>query len=837
MRPTTQALTGFTQAPSQVPKVGVQVAARPVALAPDDSASRQLDQLKSSLAVFQQGASNAAQAYEKQFAEGEQQKALKDFAQDPQGQAPADSSVYYYKARMGMFGESKGLDIASSAAAEAKRLQENPDELYGLDVKKHMTDFVTKQYAGLDDPVALEKVITHAQKAQADTISTLLASKQKVIETKNLESTRETMIKAVNTLTPESLPSWFQQNFQDSKGMVNQKQYAQTMLEAVRMQVQAARTEVDPTTGEIKVSGAQKAQSYMDAMDKTKVPGSDMTFSDLLFKMDPESTKTLSAMRNHVSSLAASEQALKDDFRNEAAAAQQKALQQQQELRETQLEGEIQRLASYGDGGRLSAMIQSAGFDPVRAERLNQKLLTKLQSKDLKDSLADVPVGQAMSGKKAEAYAEEALAVVNTASNMKDMDKFKEAYSAAHSDVATRAPGSLSDFNKEFFKGVYGSLAANFKKSTDGTFSVTPFLQTKLEAFSTIESNAASQVGIKDEDARFMTRVVDYKKRGLEWGEAIAKAQETLGSNTAPLDRNRADEIRNALLSDNGKAWWTSFNVSFAGGSEENNPSDYLSTWSNRRLSSYSDGGMDNKAITKDLQRQFENSHIKVNTPWESKSAGLINLEGKDFKVDPKDPNEREKPQREFKRQVELAAREVLAEYQDKYGKVAYFVPDKLTRGLNYLQVEGTTIRIPIQTENLIRLGVDMEKEDMAKSADRMKTLMQRSVMRLADPIGTTLKDVKDAVSVRHDKQAREFLAAAELEKTASAMTQPMAKRLPDPAKPPVLTAIEGARNDARNQFIIPPPPVTSMSPPPPPLPPLTKLTQAQKKANKMNAR
>lgn len=826
MRPTTSAIRG-TQPIDQarIPTVGLNVSASPVQTAIDESGFRSLEQLKSQLSVYNDGLRQAAQVQDKVFQTTEEAKAQQDFLKDPKGQAPENSSSYYYKTRMGLMGESYGMDVEAAAKAEAERLAANPEELYATDVKKHMTEFIQKQHAGLEDPIALMKVQSYAQKAAAATVGSLLSAKQKVIAEKNVQTGNEVIFKAFDTQTPEELTAKLQQTYQDTKGMMTPKQFAQAVLSAASAKVSTASSKYDPNTGEVIHSGAEEAQKYLDILDKGVVPGTkNTTFSMLLERTSPESAASLTKARNHVSTLSANEAAVAADFKNKLIAQNQKAYNDQQAIVEMKLEGAIKGAQSQSELGSLMGALQSSGLEDVRRVKLEEALKTRLRDNEL---VADGGNG-VLIGAQAKAFSKKTNEDLMTLAQGGDRKMFSEAFAYKMDEMARRAPAAIEDLNSKFFSGIASSTMLT---NENGTVQVHPVMRSALDAYRIIQHDYTKQVGIPDDSLKLLRIATSLIDGGESEQSALRIARDRVASGAKPLDKDRAAQLTESLTNSLQKPMF-GWNIS----QMPDGPKQFVSRFMSENMHAFADGDMSDSDIKSMANAKFEAQTMKVRRPahwndWAMDSAGFIHLNGPKIQLT---PNGEELAPTQVRRQVDLAIPLLLDEFKKQHGVGGVIYPHPSIPGMHVIKAEGASTGVLVPLAKIAQFGGQIERDQLDTVTKRLE--VAHSVLNdavTADAVARAEKAAAAQKMTEAQKQrASEFVGAMNVSKSLLAMDAPISTAPLSPMqKMPQGVELLNHINDLKalrtrlelSQVSVPKPPA--------------KVTSVDKTIAKMNAR
>lgn len=542
MRPTEQRIsTGLVQQESSIKPVGVQVAARPVALAVDDTQSKQLAILQQQLNAFTGGASQVADVMQQEYVQGEQTKALQDYTQDPTKTpdqiAAGDQSSYYKTARMRLFGDSAGIDLVTEVDAEAKRLLEHKDELKGLDVTQHINEFIQKRYAGLQDPDALKALVPHAEKARASYTAQLKQAKLEALKEDERQAVWENTYKRFSA--PDAAPDSVLGNWQETVAAVGEDNALLFNMTMVESKIQGAAT-------------SEEAAHWLKVADK-QLPGTSVTMRAI---GGPKLQEKLDKLRNYVGTLAANEEAARITAMNEERAAQEKAQQEAWSANESMLNLRISKTKSPEDIGMAQAQLehalQNGLIDPKKGNEMVLALAIRQQEVGAESGFEaasrakqGIQLTKEDGEKAAKAYANE-FVTASTQLSGPDMDKW---YTDKVNSMAKAAPAQLSDMNQQIFEGAANSAievvsgGANVAVPTRLMAQVNAYKAAKRAGFTAL-------AGIPDKDHVYLGQVVQGLEDGLSPRDSILRAYKNVSGNRATLNAAQREEALAEILSD-----------------------------------------------------------------------------------------------------------------------------------------------------------------------------------------------------------------------------------------------------------------------------------------------
>lgn len=785
---------------TNIPQVSTQVVARPVSLAVDNSGQQKLDQLRQSLSVFQSGVESAVEARDKSQAQADVRQAVVDQAAG-KPYNPADGSEHYYKARMSLIGESHGLDLEMAAQEEAKRLADNPDELKGVNVDEHMTQFIKKQYAGLDDPVSLERVLKSADSARAKLIPHLLNVKSQAIKAENEQGFYETARKKFELSTPDEFGTWLGNAMNDYSATVPKQYIASTAVAMLRDKIAGAAPVVD-SNGQVVTKASAVAESYLKVLSQ-KLPGTDSTVESLL---GADHLQTATQLRGFVGTLKANEQALLDQAENERRAAAKKEFDKAQELESIRLGGEVD-IAKGGDLAGVLARIEHANLSDVQRERLRVEAFKKQAAELEKAGLVDIQDGERAYGPRADNFVNSMVDKLNSLGG--DPAAQKKAFFDARTAVARKTQNGIVDFNKKYFEGVSTSM---FDMLANGDVKIDAPTAARIEAFSTIADDAQAQAGIPEADRAVLAQITRARKLGIPTVQALQEAAQRMREGRKPVASEVRDTVTKGVYKDISKPW---FGTNLAPDTAR-----YADSWTRGALDAYTaHPGVQPDEVKDALVAQFNKEHLRVgDSLTEFNNAGLVSLTGvRSLNVLGKDV-----PTEAASKWIERGANEMLSALRKENGDMT-IVPLYGANGVHVLHRKDGGPDVPVSLETMANLGAALEQEQRKRALDAVTSAAGNPVAQLINKGVSELSQL--GLNDKQKKMLEDFKATYEYEKKRASLFG-AATVAPAPSKP---------------NLQIPPPPLaelqklssTSRVPPEPPAP----LSKSQRAANKAAAR
>lgn len=170
-KPTVTAIGQRPDVNTNIQSPGLEVTASPVNTVANnaDALASKFSNLADSMSVFTQGFDQLAQKQTKAMIEKEQQQALKDEATqynpDKQPVYTTDQTPWYTEARVGLWAERKGTELAGQMLSDLEKLKETP-EFATTDINKWTQSYVDKSLQGLNDPTAIKGILDKVTKTQ-----------------------------------------------------------------------------------------------------------------------------------------------------------------------------------------------------------------------------------------------------------------------------------------------------------------------------------------------------------------------------------------------------------------------------------------------------------------------------------------------------------------------------------------------------------------------------------------------------------------------------------------------------------------------------------------------
>lgn len=542
MRPTEQRIsTGLVQQESSIKPVGVQVAARPVALAVDDTQSKQLAILQQQLNAFTGGASQVADVMQEEYVQGEQDQAQQDFMknpkQTPEQIAAGDQSSYYKTSYMRLLGDSAGLDLAAQVDAEAKRLLEQPDELKSIDVDAHMGQFIQKSFAGLQDNDVLSTLLPRAEKLLSTYALQLKQAQLSAHKEDVRQNVWETVYKGYDAkdASPESVLN----NWQETKAAVGEEDAMKFHISMLKSKIQGAKDSVE-------------AGQWLNLFNM-QLPGTSVTMRAI---GGPAIQEEFDRLRNYVGTLAANEKEARITAMNEERAAQEKAQKDAWSTNESLWELSLSKTNSPEDIGRAEAglehALQSNLIDPSKAPMLVQRLAIRKQEvyaesgfEAARRAKLGIQLSGEDGGKAAKRLSDEFLEKTTQLTGPQ-MNKW---YADTVGFMAKSAPGQLPDLNKQVFEGAANSAIEVV--SGGANVAVPSRLMGQVQAYQAAKSMGFTALaGIPDRDHVFLGQVAQGIENGLTPQQSIMQAHKNVSGNRATLNAAQREEALADILSD-----------------------------------------------------------------------------------------------------------------------------------------------------------------------------------------------------------------------------------------------------------------------------------------------